>query len=919
MFKQIHRIRRYAIITAAVWTLVLICSFAWFCYLQRENLLEIAKAEARIAFEKDTLYRKWVTGHGGVYVPVSDLTPPNPYLSHLPERDIITPSGKKLTLVNPAYMTRQVFELAAQQKKLVRGHITSLNPIRHENAADPWETKALLAFDAGAKELGELQVIDGLQHFRLMRPFITEKGCLKCHAAQGYKLGDIRGGISVTVPLSAFSAYNNRLIAGSAAGHGLIWLLGIGMIYLGRRALSRSATEIRQSEERYRTVADFTSDWEYWIAPDGRFRYVSPSCEQVCSFTQDEFYRDPELLMKVVRPEDRRLFADHVHVTVEGSTPEPIDFRIITRSGEERWVSHVCRTVYDSQGRESGQRASNRDITPRKKAEEALHEQALLLELEIAERQVTQEALEEQAAVLEEEVAERMQAEEAIRASEEKFSAAFQLAPLIMSISNLEDGTLLELNDKFAQSFGYSREEALGRTSVELGIMPGDARSRLMASLAQDGQVAGVELMLRERSGRVLKCVYYCKRINVLREKRLLSIIVDVSEQRKLEEQILQSQKMEAIGQLAGGVAHDFNNMLTVILGLAHLSMLKVSEGEELWQYLTQISKAAQRSSEITRQLLTFSRKEIVSPRAVNLNELARDAQKTLFRLIGEDIRLMFTPAADLWTIRIDPSQMDQILVNLAVNARDAMPDGGILSMESANVRITETSVLYRIDAAPGDFVQLTVSDSGTGMDRKTQDRIFEPFFTTKETGKGTGLGLSTVYGIVTQNKGFITVYSEPGHGTSFRLFFPRITGEAEAEAKVREEVPTGTGTVLLVEDDNMVRWMTTQTLELTGYTVLQAGSPREAIEICENAETRIDIILTDVVMPGMNGRQMMERINVIRPGIRTLFMSGYTRDLVAQRGVVDEGMHFIQKPFNMNSLADKINSVMAGQDYPER
>jgi PAS domain S-box-containing protein len=914
MYRQLTRIRKYGYIAAGVWTIALICSFAWFYYLQQVNLLEIAKAEARISFEKDLLYRKWATGHGGVYVPKTERTPANPYLAHIPERDISTPSGKALTLVNPAYMTRQVFELAQQENKLVRGHITSLNPIRHENAPDPWEKKALEAIAAGEKEVSELLVTGGQQQLRLMRPFITEQGCLKCHAAQGYKVGDIRGGISVTVPISAFTGYYQRLIAGNAAGHVLVWLLGLGMLTAGRRALLKSVAELHESEERYRTVADFTSDWEYWLAPDGRFRYMSPSCEQICGYSRDEFSADPELLLRVIHPEDRHLYAKHVHTMSDGATPQPVDFRIITRSNEVRWVSHVCRDVIDSQGKDAGRRASNRDITLRKNIEEALHEQALQMEQEIAERQVAQEALQEQALLLEEEVAERMQAEESIRSSEEKFSKAFQLAPLIMSISTIEDGTLLEVNDQYVRSFGYSREESLGRTSVELGIFSDDARKKLIKSLGDHNQVSGVELVLHARDGNRLTCLYYGDIINVAGVKRLLSIVVDISEQKKLEEQFRQSQKMEAIGQLAGGVAHDFNNMLTVIQGLSELSRLKVPEGEELWQYLTQITKAAQRSSDITRQLLAFSRKEIVAPRPVNLNELVRDAQKTLFRLIGEDIRLMFQPAAGLWSVRIDPSQMDQILVNLAVNARDAMPNGGVLSIESANVTIKDTSLLYHIDATPGDFVQLTISDSGVGMDKETQEHIFEPFFTTKETGKGTGLGLSTVYGIVTQNKGFITVYSEPGQGTSFRLFFPRIIEEVHVEEKVPVAVPSGTGTVLLVEDDNMVRWMTTQTLELSGYTVIQAESPREAIDLCEKEETAIDLILTDVVMPGMNGREMMEIIRLIRPGIRTLYMSGYTRDLVAQRGVVDEGMHFIQKPFNMTTLVDKINEVMASQ-----
>jgi len=338
--------------------------------------------------------------------------------------------------------------------------------------------------------------------------------------------------------------------------------------------------------------------------------------------------------------------------------------------------------------------------------------------------------------------------------------------------------------------------------------------------------------------------------------------------------------------------------------------MLDAPPGEKLWQYLDHILQAARRSGEVTRQLLAFSRKEIISPQELNLNDRVVETQATLGRLIGEDINLSFKPAPDIWNIKMDPSQLDQILVNLAVNARDAMDNGGDLAIETANVQIGRGYSMYHLDANPGDYVRLTVSDSGCGMDRQTLTNIFEPFFTTKEVGKGTGLGLAMIYGIVRQNSGFINVYSELGYGSTFQLFFPRSQGSVEPAAKSVQEELSGTGRVLLVEDDPLVREMSLRMLQTMGYTVTPAEGPLAAIEICK-AEQQIDLVLTDVVMPGMNGKEMVDVIESLRPGIKILFMSGYTADLVAQRGVIDERRCFIQKPFDMQALHKMIKAAL--------
>jgi len=390
-------------------------------------------------------------------------------------------------------------------------------------------------------------------------------------------------------------------------------------------------------------------------------------------------------------------------------------------------------------------------------------------------------------------------------------------------------------------------------------------------------------------------------------------IIVDITKHKKLEEQLLQAQKMECVGRLAGGVAHDFNNMLSVIMGSAALALETVPAGNPAQQYLDTILRAADRTSGITRQLLAFSRKNEISPRLVNVNTLINESEKMLSRLISEDVKLSFFPAADIWSVMIDPSQLDQILMNLSVNARDAMPNGGSLVLETAKVHIDDTNhQQYNPDAPTGDYVLMTVSDTGHGMNMETREHIFEPFFTTKRDGEGTGLGLSTVYGIVTQNKGFITVDSTPGLGTVFKIYLPRYLEDAALETKKAEGPLAGAGTILLVEDEEMLLWMTTKLLEVIGYRVIQAGHPYDAIAVCERGDQHIDLILTDVVMPDINGREMVERIRVFRPGIKALFMSGYTADIVTQRGVLEKGMNYIQKPFNAHDLNKKIRKLLA-------
>ena len=383
---------------------------------------------------------------------------------------------------------------------------------------------------------------------------------------------------------------------------------------------------------------------------------------------------------------------------------------------------------------------------------------------------------------------------------------------------------------------------------------------------------------------------------------------------RNTEKQLVQSQKLEAVGRLAGGISHDFNNLLTVILGYSDISKRQLKEGDPLRRNLEEITKASERAASLTRQLLAFSRKQVMQPKVFDLNTVVTDLEKMLRRMIGEDIELRVSRGPDLGNIKADPVQLEQVIMNMVVNARDAMPKGGKLSIETSNVYLDETYAREHVSVVPGDYVMLAISDTGCGMDEETRLRIFEPFFTTKESGKGTGLGLSMVYGIVRQSGGNIWVYSEEGRGTTFKIYFPRVTAEAEEYKRAAQtsDVPKGSETILLVEDAEWVRTLARQVLETAGYRVLEAGSAETAIRLCEKINGgKIDLLLTDVVMPGMSGNDMSKVLLTKQPGMPVLYMSGYTDDAIVQHGVLEPGINFLQKPFSPGALASKVREVL--------
>src|SRR3989442_1702908 len=474
---------------------------------------------------------------------------------------------------------------------------------------------------------------------------------------------------------------------------------------------------------------------------------------------------------------------------------------------------------------------------------------------------------------------------------------------------------IAECNDAMARMYGYHEAQDLVGTRLADLHDVGDAanREQIRSFIRAGYRLSDSETREKARDGRPR--VFLNNVVGFVEEGRLVRVWGtqrDVSEQRHLEEQFRQAQKMEAVGQLAGGIAHDFNNLLTAILGNTQLLLRDLPPGDAKRGDVEEIRKASERAASLTRQLLAYSRRQMLQPEVLDLNGVVAEMDRMLRRLIGEHIALVTVLAPELGRVRADPNQLEQVIVNLAVNARDAMPDGGKLTIETANVELDATYAQAHLGSVPGSYAMVAVTDTGVGMDATVRAHLFEPFFTTKEVGKGTGLGLATVYGIVKQSDGYISVYSEVGRGTSFKIYLPRIDTPAPIQASPAKDRPDrGTETILVVDDEPAVLSLSRRALDAQGYVVLTASDASDAMRVVERHGGTIHLLLTDVVMPGLSGRELADRLATRRPGIRVLYMSGYPGDAVVQPGPLPHGSAFLQKPFSPDGLARKVRDVL--------
>ncbi len=635
---------------------------------------------------------------------------------------------------------------------------------------------------------------------------------------------------------------------------------------------------LRKSEERYRTILENMEDGYFEIDLAGNLTFFNNSLRKFLGYSNEETmgmnYRqfvDKGALHRVSRV--------YRSVYVTGIPLRAFDYKIIREDGTARFIESGVSLIRNEKGEPIGFRGVARDITDRKQAEEALR-----------------------------------QSEERYRTLvEESFDGIFiQKGPKIIfanqrlyEMLGYDEGELLEKDHWLVYHPDYhelTRERARARMLGENAPPQYEVKLQRKDGSSFDGEINARRIMFGNEAG-----IQVWVR-DITKRKRA------EEEMRALEEQLRQSQKMEAVGRLAGGIAHDFNNLLTVIKGYSQLSLLDLKETDPLWVNMQEIQKVTQRASDLTRQLLAFSRRQILDPKVLDLNSLLRDLDKMLRRIIGEDIELSSEFTNDLGRVKIDPGQFEQMILNLAVNAKDAMPSGGRLSIETTNVQLDEEDVSNRVGVTPGRYVRLSISDNGVGMSKEVKEKMFEPFFTTKEKGKGTGLGLSTVYGIVKQSGGNIRAESEPGHGTTFEIYLPRIE-EALDTLCVRDEtdsLPGGSETVLLVEDEQEVRSLAHRLLCQQGYRVLAAANGVEALHIAqEHTGENIDLLLTDVVMPQMSGKELSDQLKTFRPDVKILYTSGYTDDDIVHHGVLDPGTHFLQKPFTHQGLSRKVREVL--------
>jgi two-component system cell cycle sensor histidine kinase/response regulator CckA len=505
----------------------------------------------------------------------------------------------------------------------------------------------------------------------------------------------------------------------------------------------------------------------------------------------------------------------------------------------------------------------------------------------------------------------RKKAEHALRASEERFSKAFRGSPIPMIITRVRDEVVVDANDSMLKLLGYAREEVCGASVLELRILDDEQREKLAEALFDRGSVREQELTIRVRSGADRRVLASADRTELAGEMCVIATFQDVTEQRALEAQLRHSQKMDAVGRLAGGVAHDFNNLLTVITSCGEMVLDSLTPEDPRRSEMLEIREAARQAAVLTRQLLAFSRKQLLAPKVLDLNALVREMERLLRRVISEDITLVTELDPALEHVRADPAQLQQVVLNMVVNARDAMPRGGRLTLRTANVRSMAAAAGERVVMAPGEYVMLAVSDTGVGMDEKTRSRVFEPFFTTKENGKGTGLGLATVYGIVKQSGGYVWVESLLGQGSTFEIYLPR-SGEPVGAAPARAmalAAPRGRETLLLVEDADAVRAVTRVILERAGYSIIEASTGAEALEQARRRTETIHLLVADVIMPGMSGPALAGELRAIHPETRVLYLSGYAGDEMGY-GSGPPGT-CLPKPFTPDALARKVRDIL--------
>ncbi len=780
-------IGRYLLAGVLIWTLIIAYSLIWNTSQIKAQAEHLAAEEARANWNKDLAFRRWATRHGGLYVKPDARTPPNPYIAHLPERDVVTTDGMKLTLMNPAYMVRQMAE-EFEVLYGIKGGISGRHPLNPDNKPDAWESQALNSFDEGEIESIAVAEINDEPYLRLMRPMRMQEGCIRCHNHSGFEAGDIGGGVSISIPLAPYRTATEETVQLVTRSHGIIWLFGLtGLFYVVQRG-KRYENERMRHEQAIKNIATGVST----ATGDTFFQHL---VEHVATI----FNADYAFIGVLNKNNPRKV--DTLAVYAHGSIIENIEYPLKNSPFSNVMKHDTC-------------------LYPRE---------------------------------------------------------VQQIFP---------DDRMLKTMD----IEGYGGKALLDSHGKPIGILV-VMNSKPLQHSEEISEL--LEIFAARASGET---------------ERLVA-----------EDALRRSQKMDAIGQLSGGIAHDFNNQLGIILGYLDFLKKYVADDEKPIRWVETATNATLRCTDLTRQLLSFSRTQINEKVVVDINVKIRELENMLARSVTPAIDVRYSLTDHLWLTEIDPGEFQDAILNMVINARDAMPNGGKLLIETSNKSLDADFAAFNADAQAGDYVQLILSDTGIGMDKTTQEHVFEPFYTTKPKGKGTGLGMSMVYGFIKRFDGFIQIYSEVDVGTTLRLYLPRTTSSEVihiSEHINEQELPPGTESVLIVDDETNLLHLADKYLTSLGYKTYLAKNASQALHMLAEHKD-IDCLFSDVVMPGgINGYELAQQATGDNPALKVLLTSGFTSKTIAQNGQIRFSVQMLSKPYRKTDLAQYIRLIL--DEVPE-
>ncbi len=912
---------RYFMVVIVLWTLILGISLAWNIYSSKRNSLDNARIEAGTVFERNLIFRRWSAEHGGVYVAVGGDIEPNPYISNIAERDVKTPSGRTLTLLNPAYIMRQTYEIAERETG-VRQRLVSLNPLNSENLPDKWERSALMSFNKGKLELSAVELMDGDEYMRLVRPIKAEQSCLTCHTSWKARGKSIQAGLSVSVPLKPFRAAARESIFWLCLVHAALWIVGLLGVVVTWRVLYQSEIKrqviegaLRESEQHFSTVFKespvgmFIVDMDYNLVDINAVLCTTLGC------SREEF--SISTLINCIWPKAahgdiKRIFGE---MFSESRPFFKLEKSCLKCGGEGFWVSLTASILHDDNGKALYGLGMVEDITERKEVEAGMRRIRADLELRVSKR--TRELTKANEALRSEIVERKTVGDELIL-----FKRLINGSNDCIAVIDFESGRYLEVNDKLCESLGYERDELAKMNVSEVSsIMKNSEAWKIDKKLLKETGVMHREGEFLRKDGTSFPVDINVKLISQGAKKYIVSIARDITgrkqeevEREEIKMQLQRSQKLEAVGRLAGGIAHDFNNIQSAIKTMASLGMRSLDKNSNGYEHFKKIDEATNRASNLTSQLLTFSRHGKKNFVNIDICKVTSEALDLIRPLIGGGIEVELNMGDNGMVVNADKGNVEQVVTNLVLNARDAMAGRGRIVIALEKVSLSDDSSVGASNGRAGDFVCFSVEDTGHGIAPADMEHIFEPFYSTKDRDKGVGLGLAVVYGIVKDHNGFIDLSSHPGD-TIFSIYLPIADGPVleEKEKVVCGDTSAHSGAkIMLVEDDQLVSDSTSMILQSEGYEVVTAKDSTEAKGLYASEGGKVDLVISDCMLPGKAGHELLSELALMDGYFRGLLYSGYLDKEAKDLWINGKAVRFIKKPYEVDEFLMVISEILS-------